>query len=937
MMNLASDRMYIEFIFSHAGDKYRFTFETRRSKKDFDKIETPHRSGAVFKDGDWLPLFDKDNQVTADEIIGLNYDNFRRAVIVPQGRFQEFLHLEKSRRTAMLMELFRLGRFDLFSKAAMLASAANEEIAAVNGELSGLSGVDDEAVRKTRAEIDLLAEQTAALTEALEETRVKLKASGELESLFNRFKLAEDKFTEVNSRTAGFEDRAAKLQQYEYCLAKFKSSLDILTMMEEDRNSLNAEFDKASLKLESGKRRYRDAEVRRQEAEARYAETEKLKTEASWYEQLALVEAARSRASEVEQLISRHESGIPEYEKRAAGIAEELESGRAELESLSEDSADLETMNELRSLYSTISENSDNIASSEKRLEELNGKRAELIQNIEEYSGLEQEEEELEIRAAELSRRRIDAEIMKGIGELALSLEDGKPCPVCGATEHPSPAGRSGNDDQRTISEEAEAAEAAAELKARRGRLLVLKNTAAVTDERIADAEAVLEQARADRQRLISGFEGHSFGPDDAEIFASEYTGFIENSRRREQIRKRSAELSGEQLRLSEILMRVNSEISELKIELSGAEARIAAAEANADEDFIAACTGMTSAGLREAGAAVQSKIVEIETAYSDAGTEFVNAGLQNEKNLAEYELTQRRLEESDRKFSEADAALDRMIADEGFSGRDQVEAVLSENIDAGAERKAVDAFEKEKDAAAGELKRLKTEIAGREFSVEDHRALVEECSGIESRIAAGNERQGELGNILKDLLVRTERKKELEQKLERLSVRAGNLALLKNLFKGKKFIDYAATVYLKELCASANARFRKLTQESLRLELDENNNFIIRDYLNGGRTRSVKTLSGGQTFQAAFSLSLALADSIGRERSGFFFLDEGFGSLDRESLSLVFDSLKSLKKEDRTVGVISHVEELKQEIDTFISVKRDHENGSSVTNSWQN
>ena len=81
--------------------------------------------------------------------------------------------------------------------------------------------------------------------------------------------------------------------------------------------------------------------------------------------------------------------------------------------------------------------------------------------------------------------------------------------------------------------------------------------------------------------------------------------------------------------------------------------------------------------------------------------------------------------------------------------------------------------------------------------------------------------------------------------------------------------------------------------------------------------------------------MSLALADSIGRERSGFFFLDEGFGSLDRESLKLVFDSLKSLKKEDRTVGIISHVEELKQEIDTFISVSCEADEGSLVKNSW--
>ena len=82
-------------------DLYRFTFETKRNKKDFDKIETPQRSAYRKDGGEWFPLFDKDGEVSADEIIDLNYDNFRRTVIVPQGKFQEFLHLEKSKRTGI--------------------------------------------------------------------------------------------------------------------------------------------------------------------------------------------------------------------------------------------------------------------------------------------------------------------------------------------------------------------------------------------------------------------------------------------------------------------------------------------------------------------------------------------------------------------------------------------------------------------------------------------------------------------------------------------------------------------------------------------------------------------------------------------------------------------------------------------------------------------
>ena len=100
-----------------------------------------------------------------------------------------------------------------------------------------------------------------------------------------------------------------------------------------------------------------------------------------------------------------------------------------------------------------------------------------------------------------------------------------------------------------------------------------------------------------------------------------------------------------------------------------------------------------------------------------------------------------------------------------------------------------------------------------------------------------------------------------------------------------------------------------------------------------------MKTLSGGQTFQASLSLALALADNIhSLTHSGhnFFFLDEGFGSLDKESLGVVFSTLKTLRRENRIVGVISHVEDLQQELETYLKIMNNPENGSLISKSWE-
>jgi len=98
-------------------------------------------------------------------------------------------------------------------------------------------------------------------------------------------------------------------------------------------------------------------------------------------------------------------------------------------------------------------------------------------------------------------------------------------------------------------------------------------------------------------------------------------------------------------------------------------------------------------------------------------------------------------------------------------------------------------------------------------------------------------------------------------------------------------------------------------------------------------------TLSGALTFQAALSLALALAEQVQQQvqaKQNFFFIDEGFGSQDKNALGIIFETLKSLRKENRIVGVISHVEELQQEIDTFLNIVNKDEEGSHVVGSWE-
>ena len=153
----------------------------------------------------------------------------------------------------------------------------------------------------------------------------------------------------------------------------------------------------------------------------------------------------------------------------------------------------------------------------------------------------------------------------------------------------------------------------------------------------------------------------------------------------------------------------------------------------------------------------------------------------------------------------------------------------------------------------------------------------------------------------------------------------------------------YVQTTYFDRIIARANRRFlamsgnqyelkRRKTAESNQaqsgLELD------ILDHYNGTE-RSVRTLSGGESFKASLSLALGLSDEIQSSAGGIrldtMFVDEGFGSLDEESLRQAITTLMSLSENNRLVGIISHVAELKEKIEKQIVVTKEKTGGSKV------
>ena len=229
-----------------------------------------------------------------------------------------------------------------------------------------------------------------------------------------------------------------------------------------------------------------------------------------------------------------------------------------------------------------------------------------------------------------------------------------------------------------------------------------------------------------------------------------------------------------------------------------------------------------------------------------------------------------------------------------------------------------IDYFDEENKYLMVKIADLNKKLNGRSVKQEEFENLYTDIATLKNEIGTLRKdigsKENEIKNIEKSLKSIKKLSKEIKKEQHELSL----LEEINKLIMGNKFVEYVATNQLKYIALEASKILSSITRGRYALEIDENLNFIMRDNMNGGQRRSVDSLSGGETFLTSLSLALALSSQIQLKGSSpleFFFLDEGFGSLDTELLDVVMESLENLHNEQLSIGIISHVEELKNRV----------------------
>ncbi|MDD4426302.1 MAG: AAA family ATPase, partial [Mariniphaga sp.] len=226
MMNLKSNELLIDFIFETGREQtaYRATVKGRRNAKNFEDVKTLERSTYQKVNKEWIPV---ESQVL-EQAVGLGYDNFKRTIIIPQGRFQEFLQLGNKDRTQMMKDLFHLEKFEFFSKVASLESKNNARKQITEGQLQQLGDINPEQLNVYRAKLIELDEELKGHNGKLAGNLKKEEQLRKLKELTLKKDEAGEVWNKLRQSEPLFQTLEGKIIRYEQCVIRFKNLLDAL-------------------------------------------------------------------------------------------------------------------------------------------------------------------------------------------------------------------------------------------------------------------------------------------------------------------------------------------------------------------------------------------------------------------------------------------------------------------------------------------------------------------------------------------------------------------------------------------------------------------------------------------------------------------------------------------------------------------------------------
>lgn len=925
-----------EFTFKIRDGLYKFTRSvtvTPRSKKLEPKQDCFYfdRDSGCFRS-----FFENPKQslvrAKAEELTGLSAEQFRQVIILPQGKFEQLLTSASKDKEEILSTLFGADKYTKLSdKLRERAEILRKKLDGESNNLCAMLAAEkiesgeelDIEIKKHEEEAEKLLPELDKARRGLAEIRERLTEAELLAAKFSELERSEKRLAELHRSKDAAEEKRLALKKHEKALLAaveqkaFVSAENNLA----DRKKRLALAEEALL---SSEEKFTEAEKKKNAVagrepnyQAKAAELTVLKSLAPLYEKIFLKTAELNRISGEAELCGERRSAA---EKKAQKCSEDMSelSGEREyiMQNFSEKLPELTArLNELKS----GAEAEKRLASYTSALEKIRGNIMLLTRNADR---LKADKASAENRYDEL----YECYIRNTAAELSSSLKEGQPCPVCGSLSHPAPAGHS------------ESAVTAAEVKTARAVFEKLAKELSDIQTKISGEKARIPAAEdyiASERKTISDT---LYTPAELEAVRLKYGKAVRENEKLPVIDKDLNELSALKDSLEKQLADETKKYEAARSALSKAEAELSALKENLDPRF--GDGESYTAGVRRLKADVDEFVREKEFSdreYSAAEKQKIQSSAAAEQARAEYGSAVSARDSAHDVFIEKLSRL-------GVSPDDYETSLLSEE-NAALLAEQIKEYELAVHSARERTNALKKELSGKTLPrLDEIRANVkksdETLSELSGRQALNTERLNRLKKLSEEYSSRFAALRDERERSDKLSAFAGFM----RGDRGISFTRYFLGLMLSLVTDEANRILADVSGGKFRLRvksdyaanskqgLDLEAETLTADFR---VVYGVKNLSGGEKFLISLALSLGLS-AVARSRSGginveAMFIDEGFGSLDPASLKEAVSILCRLAAGRNTIGIISHVEELKNVIPCGIRIKKNSDGASFI------
>ncbi|MDD7388729.1 MAG: SMC family ATPase [Lachnospiraceae bacterium] len=963
-------KTWVEYTFEEDGQIYTVS---RRP----DIPGQTGRAELFLPDGSVFPGKVKETNKKIEEIIGLDMDQFCQVAMIAQGDFRELLLASSNDRKAIFEKIFGTDIYNrvqmqlndsckkLYGKRADLQKAAEQELDGIRvPEDSALLLIWQEKREKGISQIsneelldflELLIQEEESLEKAAGEEKQlldgqlagiceRITAGKALNDLFDRYHQAEEKAQKLEEEREKFAELREKCRIARSALLVDEKA-QLVSVYNTQLQNLTAEMNRLEQQMEQQKGVKKMAEEHLQQAGDRKEEQMPgLQKEA----------ASLEGSMEYYDRLQEHKAALKKedirFKKLDAEVKKQQEMQQMQLTLQEKLKREQEKRKGCQERYYQSVEKYRRMVDKEKILTEICGKRTDFHQL---QSNCKKEKKKLENLlkkhglAIDDYQKAYRAFIAEQAGLMAQNLEEGVPCPVCGSTVHPAKALLS----EHAVTEQ--------ETEAKKRAVEKLEQQTADQTEQCRKEDRRLEAMKVELKTALQQSGTvlvDVFTDTKEEVWSDSFWNRLEEIltvwKQDTSAAKDILEEAGQQLKEFE---ETEKQLKQLETDLQTGRGQLAELEKQLEKQKIVCARLETeirgqqerlSYGSRQAAEKqlnmLNKKIQELETEFEQARQAVFHSGNVLQELCGRHQAGEEQKKQIKEQFTLAYQAFMKSLKDNGFADKDSYLAGRMKPAEIRKQESGCDAFDKEYVSIHSEVKTYKDQLKDRERAdlsrwQEQERLLREQIRELEQK-------RMDVFSILENNKKRIGRLKGYLKEYERVKSEYNVVYHLNRTANGKldlklDFQTYMLRRYFEEIIHEANKRLRIMTRDQFILQCRSYENFSgggaagldLDVYsLVTGKTRDVKTLSGGESFMAALAMALGMADIIqsraGKVHLDTMFIDEGFGSLDDQSREDAIRVLNELAGQNRLIGIISHVTELKEQIEQKLIVTRDEQ-----------